>query len=114
MENLFGVKELEDFYEKLNEKELLKILELGAVLGFSVEERFLISFGSLSNRGEHEWLDRKKMMMVDISVFDAFYDERGRLLVEEEPNAEDVREILLFGTGGVIDKFDTEFERLSY
>lgn len=114
MENSFDIDELENYYENLTEKQLLKILKLGAVLAFSIKERFVISFGSLSNRGEHEWLDRKKMMMVDISVFDAFYDERGRLLVEEEPNAEDVREILLFGTGGVIDKFDTEFERLSY
>lgn len=114
MEKLFEINELEDFYEKLTEKELLKLLELGAVLGFSIEERFVISFGSLSNRGEHEWLDRKKMMMVDISVFDAFYDERGGLLVEEEPGAEDVREILLSSSGGVINEFDTEFERLSY
>lgn len=114
MENLFEIKELEDFYEKLNDKELLKILELGAVLGFSIEERFLISFGSLSNRGEHEWLDRKKMIMVDISVFDAFYDEEGRLLVEEEPGAEDVREILLSSSGGIVEEFDKEIERLSY
>lgn len=111
MADLFELIEIEDFYNNLTDKQLIAIYEQGAVLGFSIEDRFAISFGSAYS-GNHSWLDQMKMMKVDISVRECFFDYDGKLYADEEPNADEILGMLITCVGVVIDGFDKEFERL--
>ena len=112
MQNLFELNEIEDFYNSLTSKQLMAIFEQGAILGFSIEDRFAISFGC-PQTGNHSWLIQKKMMKVDISVAECFFDFDGKPYLDRELNADDVLDMLMYCIGGVIDRFDIEFEHLS-
>lgn len=113
MANLFEISELENFYDDLTDKQLKGIYEVGAVLGFSTQERFLLSFGPASSSGDHDWLDQKDMLKADISIEEEFFDEDGNH-VEETPDPDDIRHFLLYSLEHVIAAYDKEFERLSY
>lgn len=114
MANLFEISELEDFFGDLTVKELTAIWQKGAVLGFSTQERFLLSCGAPWSSGDHEWLDQKDMMKADISIFEEFCDDDGNLLSEETPDPEDIRDVLLWRLARVIEAYDKEIERQSY
>lgn len=114
MANLFKPTEIKNFYNNLTSNQLLAIFNQGATLGFSIQHRFAISFGSAHDSGNHNWLDQMKMIKVDISIAECFYDFEGKLYTNVEPNADQILDMLLYCMGGVIDEFDKEFERLSH
>lgn len=113
MKSLFEISELETFYASLSNKQLNGIYRHGAMLGFSVEDRFALSLGSPSSSGDHDWLDQKNMVKVDISISEVFCDSEGNLVFDEdtEPTNEEILNALLAMIGGTCDQIDAEYEK---
>lgn len=113
MKTLFEISELETFYASLSNKQLNGIYRHGAMLGFSVEDRFAISFGSPTSSGDHDWLDQNNMVKVDISVAEVFCDSEGNLIFDEdtEPTTEEILDALLAMIGGTCYQIDAEYEK---
>lgn len=113
MKTTFEISELEAFYVALSNKQLKGIYRHGAMLGFSVKDRFALSFGSPSSSGDHDWLDQKNMIKVNISVFEIFCDAEGNSIFDEdtEPTNEEILDALLAMIGGTCDQIDAEYEK---
>lgn len=99
-----------NFYSQLTARELLAIYNQNAVLGYSAEQGFLLSLGSITNSGDHQWLEQRNMVYVDIGVVEAFCNDEGQP-PEDEPEASEILACLEHSLGGVLIDLEEAIEQ---